>query len=118
MISGAEPTIHGDGEQSHNFTFVPNVVEANLLACRASGAAWLVYKIGTGDRYTLNHTLQLIGKISGMPASAKHGLPRKADIRDSQADIAQARQIIGYNPGVDFEEGLKQPWDWYYSSRI
>jgi nucleoside-diphosphate-sugar epimerase len=117
MISGVQPTIYGDGEQSRDFTFVRNVVEANLLACRASGAVGLVFNVGMGNRYTLNHTLQLLGKISGMPAIAKYGPPREADIRDSQADIGQARQILGYNPGVDFEEGLKHTWEWYCSSR-
>jgi UDP-N-acetylglucosamine 4-epimerase len=52
-----------------------------------------------------------------MPANAKYGPPREADIRDSQADITQARQILGYNPGIDFEEGLKHTWEWYVSSR-
>ena len=117
MLSGVHPTIYGDGEQSRDFTFVRNVVEANLLACSAHGAAGLVFNVGTGNRYTLNHTLELLGNISGMPAIAKYGPSRDADIRDSQADIAQARQILGYNPRVGFEEGLKQTWEWYRSSR-
>lgn len=117
VINGEQPTIHGDGEQSRDFTFVRNVVEANLLACNASDAAGLSFNVGTGKRYTLNHTLQLLGKISGMPACAKYGPPREGDIRDSQADIAQARQILGYNPCVGFEEGLKHTWEWYCSSR-
>jgi nucleoside-diphosphate-sugar epimerase len=117
VVNGAQPTIYGDGEQSRDFTFVRNVVEANLLACKASGAAGLVFNVGTGNRYTLNHTLQLLGKISGMQAIAKYGPSREADIRDSQADIAQARQILGYNPGVDFEEGLKHTWEWYCSAQ-
>lgn len=117
VINGEQPTIHGDGEQSRDFTFVRNVVEANLLACKVSDAAGLVFNVGTGNRYTLNYTLQLLGKISGMPAYAKYGPPREGDIRDSQADIAQARQILGYNPCVVFEEGLKRTWEWYYSSR-
>jgi len=117
VARGAQPTIYGDGEQSRDFTFVRNVVEANLLACKASGAAGLVFNVGTGNRYTLNQTLQLIGKIAGMPAYAKYGPPREGDIRDSQADIARARQILGYNPRVGFEEGLKHTWEWYCSSR-
>jgi UDP-glucose 4-epimerase len=117
VINGEQPTIHGDGEQSRDFTFVQNVVDANLLACKASDAAGLVFNVGTGNRYTLNHTLQLLGEISGMPAYAKYGPPREGDIRDSQADIAQARQILGYNPCVGFEEGLKHTWEWYCSSR-
>ena len=117
VINGEQPTIHGDGEQSRDFTFVQNVVDANLLACKASDAAGLVFNVGTGNRYTLNHTLQLLGEISGMPAYAKYGPPREGDIRDSQADIAQARQILGYNPDVGFEEGLKHTWEWYSSSQ-
>ena len=118
VMNGEQPMIYGDGEQSRDFTFVRNVVEANLLACRASDAAGLVFNVGTGNRYTLNHTLQLLGKISGMPANAKYGPPREADIRDSQADIAQARQILGYDdPVIGFEEGLKHTWEWYHSSR-
>jgi nucleoside-diphosphate-sugar epimerase len=117
IMNGEQPMIYGDGEQSRDFTFVRNVVEANLLACRASDAAGLVFNVGTGNRYTLNDTLQLLEKISGMPANAKYGPPREADIRDSQADIGQARQILGYNPVIGFEEGLKHTWEWFCSSR-
>jgi nucleoside-diphosphate-sugar epimerase len=117
VLSGAHPTIYGDGEQSRDFIFVRNVVEANLLACTASDAAGLVFNVGTGNRYTLNQTLQLLGKISGMPANAKYCPAREADIRDSQADIAQARQILGYDPVIGFEAGLKNTWEWYCSSR-
>jgi nucleoside-diphosphate-sugar epimerase len=71
VISGVQPTIYGDAEQSRDFTFVRNVVDANLLACKAGDALGLVFNVGTGNRYTLNHTLRLLGKISGMPANAK-----------------------------------------------
>jgi UDP-glucose 4-epimerase len=117
VMNGEQPTVYGDGEQSRDFTFVRNVVEANLSACVASDAAGLVFNVGTGNRYTLNYTLQLLGKISGMPISAKYGPPREADIRDSQADIGQARAILGYNPVIGFEAGLKLTWEWYCSSR-
>jgi nucleoside-diphosphate-sugar epimerase len=117
VINGEQPTIYGDGEQSRDFTYVRNVVEANLLACRASEAAGLVFNVGTNNRYTLNQTLKLLGKISNMPAYPKYGPRREGDIRDSQADIARARQILGYNPAIDFEEGLKYTWEWFCSSR-
>jgi UDP-N-acetylglucosamine/UDP-N-acetyl-alpha-D-glucosaminouronate 4-epimerase len=117
VINGEQPTIYGDGEQSRDFTFVRNVVVANLLACKASDAAGLVFNVGTGNRYTLNQTLRLLGKISGAPLCAKYGPPRKGDIRDSQADISKARQVLGYNPCVGFEEGLKYTWEWYTSWR-
>jgi UDP-glucose 4-epimerase len=117
LLNGNQPKIHGDGEQSRDFTFVRNVVEANLLACEASDAAGHVLNIGTGKHYTLNQTLQLLGKISGLPASAKYGPPREADIRNSQADIAQAREILGYQPQISFEEGLRNTWDWHRAAR-
>jgi nucleoside-diphosphate-sugar epimerase len=117
LISGSQPTVFGDGEQSRDFTFVRNAVEANLLACLAPDAPGLVMNVGTGNRYTLNETLQLLGKISGVPAKALYGPPRDGDIRDSQADIALARRILGYNPIVGFEEGLRRTWEWYSSSR-
>jgi nucleoside-diphosphate-sugar epimerase len=117
IMNGEQPTIYGDGGQSRDFTYVRNVVEVNILACRANDAAGLVFNVGTGNRYTLNHTLQLLGKISGMLTNARYGPAREADIRDSQADIEQARRILGYNPVIGFEEGLIQTWEWYSSSR-
>jgi nucleoside-diphosphate-sugar epimerase len=113
ILEGKQPTIYGDGEQSRDFTYVANVVEANLLACEAQGAAGMAFNIGTGNRYTLNQTLQLLEKISGKPAKATYGSPREGDIRDSQADIALARQKLGYDPRVGFEEGLKRTWEWF-----
>lgn len=116
ILEGKQPTIYGDGEQSRDFTYVANVVEANLLACEAQGAAGMAFNIGTGNRYTLNQTLQLLGKISGKPAKATYASPREGDIRDSQADIALARQKLGYDPRVGFEEGLKRTWEWFRAS--
>jgi nucleoside-diphosphate-sugar epimerase len=113
ILEGKQPTIYGDGEQSRDFTYVANVVQANLLACEAKGTAGMAFNIGTGNRYTLNHTLQLLGKISGKPTKSNYGSPRDGDIRDSQADIALARQKLGYDPLVEFEEGLRRTWEWY-----
>jgi UDP-N-acetylglucosamine/UDP-N-acetyl-alpha-D-glucosaminouronate 4-epimerase len=118
LISGAQPTIFGDGEQSRDFTFVRNAVEANLLACEASDAPGEVFNVGTGNRHTLNQTMRLLAKISGLSISAIYAPPREADIRDSQADITRARQVLGYNPIVGFEQGLRHTWEWYRSSRI
>ena len=75
----------------------------------------MIFNGGTGARFTLNHTLALLSKISGKPANAKYDPPRAGDIRDSQADISLARQMLGYVPTVDFEEGLRRTWDWYKS---
>jgi nucleoside-diphosphate-sugar epimerase len=102
--------IYGDGEQSRDFTYVSNVVDANLLACDAENAPGLAFNIGTGVRNTLNQTLKLLGSISGRPANPKYLNRREGDIRDSQADISRARQILRFNPLVDFPEGLKRTW--------
>jgi len=113
FLEGTDPTIYGDGQQSRDFTFVANAVQANLLACTAQNVAGLVFNIGTGNRYTLNQTLQLFGKITGRPVRAKYGPPRQGDILHSQADISEARKQLGYNPQIGFEEGLRRTWEWF-----
>ena len=116
LLDGQPPVVFGDGEQSRDFTYVANVVDATLRACEAPGASGKVFNVGTGERFTLNETLRLLGKISGKNAQAKYEPPRTGDIRDSQADISLARQILGYQPSVAFEEGLKRTWAWYAST--
>ena len=113
LLNGTQPTVYGDGEQSRDFTYVGNAVEANLLACESKRAAGLAINIGTGSRYTLNQTLALLEKITGRPAKAKYGPPREGDIHDSQADISRAKDVLGYNPRFGFEEGLKNTWEWF-----
>jgi len=115
MRNGGEPNVFGDGEQSRDFTFVQNVVTANIQACETPGIGGRAFNLGTGGRYTLNYTLQLLEGFAGRPAKAKHGPPREGDIHDSQADISLAAQSFGYKPQVDFEEGLRNTWDWYTS---
>ena len=116
MQKGTAPTVYGDGEQSRDFTFVANVVQANLLACETPGIAGMVFNAGTGQRYTLNQTLALLEKFAGHPSHAKYVEPRNGDILDSQADISLAREKLGYDPAVGFEEGLRRTWEWYCSS--
>jgi len=113
LLKGTRPTVNGDGEQSRDFTYVANVVQANLLACCASGAAGLAINVGTGNRYTLNQTLALLEGITGRTALAKYAPPREGDIRDSQADITRAREVLGYNPRIGFKEGLRLTWEWF-----
>jgi nucleoside-diphosphate-sugar epimerase len=113
MRNGAQPSIYGDGEQSRDFTFVQNVVAANLQACETPGIGGRAFNLGTGGRYTLNYTLELLERFAGRPSKAKYGSPREGDIRDSQADVSQATQAFGYHPQINFEEGLRKTWDWY-----
>jgi nucleoside-diphosphate-sugar epimerase len=113
VLRGTPATVYGDGEQSRDFTYVANVVQANLLACEARAAAGLAMNVGTGNRYTLNQTLALLEGISSRAALAKYQPPRAGDIRDSQADISLAREVLGYNPGIGFEEGLSRTWEWF-----
>lgn len=113
MLNDAQPVVFGDGEQSRDFNFVQNVVEVNLLACQAKDCSGMVFNIGTGNRYTLNQTLALLQKISGRTTAAKYEPPRSGDILHSQADISAARKYLGYNPQVNFEEGLRRTWEWY-----
>ncbi|MGH8101994.1 MAG: SDR family oxidoreductase, partial [Chthoniobacterales bacterium] len=108
MQKGVPPTVYGDGRQSRDFTYIENVVQANLRACETPGIAGMVFNAGTGGRYTLNHTLAVLEKLSGRPARAKYVESRSGDIRDSQADISLARRKLGYNPQVSFEEGLRR----------
>src|SRR6202049_835319 len=117
ILNGTQPVVYGDGEQSRDFTYVGNAVEANLLACESKRAAGLAINIGTGSRYTPKHNLALLEKITGRPANAKYGPPREGDIHDSQADISRAKDVLGYHPRIGFEEGLKHTWDWFYDSQ-
>jgi UDP-N-acetylglucosamine/UDP-N-acetyl-alpha-D-glucosaminouronate 4-epimerase len=107
------PVIYGDGEQTRDFTFVENAVQANLLACEAPTASGGIFNIGTGARISLNQTLELFRRISGKQLEAKYDPPREGDIRDSQADISKARQVLGYEPAVQFKEGLERTFAWY-----
>jgi|HubBroStandDraft_6_1064221.scaffolds.fasta_scaffold69109_2 nucleoside-diphosphate-sugar epimerase len=113
-LNQTTPVIFGDGEQTRDFTYVDNAVQANLLAFEApSNASGGVYNVGVGGRVSLNQVVQLLGKISGHPMEAKHEPNRDGDIRDSQADITAARTLLGYTAPVDFEEGLRRTYEWY-----
>jgi UDP-glucose 4-epimerase len=117
LLAGTQPTVYGDGEQSRDFVYVSNVVEANLLAAEAAAAPGHSFNIGTGNRCTLNQTLALLEKFTGRSAQPRYAAVREGDIRDSQADIGLAREILGYHPQVGFEEGLKNTWEWFYEGQ-
>lgn len=101
-------TVYGDGEQSRDFTYVENIVEANLLAAEASSAAaGNVYNVGCGARVSLNTLISLLEEIIGVKAEVAYAKPKAGDVRHSLADIAQARHVLGYEPKVMLNEGLR-----------
>jgi len=118
FLEHTQPVVFGDGQQTRDFTFVDNAVHANLLACEAPNLAGKVFNIGCGGRISLNEVLATLRKISGKALEAKYDPPRQGDILDSQADISQARALLGYAPHVGFEEGLRRTFDWYRESRL
>ena len=120
MLRGEQPSINGDGEQSRDFTYIDNAVEANLLACRApeAKAAGQVFNVATGRRVTLNETFKLLKDLTGYDGQPKYGPERGGDIKHSLADISKAESGLSYKPLVDFEEGLKRTVDWYRKSVV
>jgi nucleoside-diphosphate-sugar epimerase len=118
FLEDAQPVIFGDGEQTRDFTYVENAVLANLLACEAPNVSGKVFNVGVGGRFSLNQTVALLNQISGKSLETKYEPPRDGDIRDSQADISQAREFLGYEPQVTFEEGLRRTFDWYRAAQL
>jgi nucleoside-diphosphate-sugar epimerase len=115
FLEDQQPVVFGDGEQTRDFTYVENAVQANLLACEAPNASGSVFNIGTGGRVSLNQALQAFQRVSGKRLQAKYDPSREGDIRDSQADITKAREILSYDPAVMFDEGLERTFEWYRS---
>jgi len=115
MLNGQTPMIFGDGEQSRDFTYIDNAVQANLLACSApaKSVAGQVFNVATGERYTLNQTVELLRKLTDFKGQPQFTAERPGDVKHSLADISRARQHLGYNPTVDFKEGLKRTVAWY-----
>jgi nucleoside-diphosphate-sugar epimerase len=106
------PTIFGDGEQSRDFTYVANVVDATLRASLAPAAAGKVMNVGTGKSCTLNQIIALLNTIFGVKVIPQYGAPRVGDVRHSTADISLARTTLGYEPQVSLEDGLRRTVDW------
>jgi nucleoside-diphosphate-sugar epimerase len=106
LLKGQRPIIFGDGEQTRDFTYITNVVQANLLAASSADAVGRVMNIGCGERISLNRVLHLAGELIGTTVSAESREPRPGDVRDSLADISLARGLLGYQPIIGFREGL------------
>ena len=120
MLAGEQPTIFGDGEQSRDFTYIDNVVHANLLAGEtpAERVSGRVMNVATGSRITLNETFRVLRDLTGYKGEAAYGPSRSGDIRDSLADIRLAGELLGYEPTVDFREGLRRTVEWYRANAL
>lgn len=115
LQQGKRPAIFGDGEQGRDFTYIDNVVQANLLAADAPAmeVSGHVFNVACGERHTLNETYRVIARLLHSGLEPEHLLERPGDVRDSLADISAAQQAFGYTPLVGFEEGLRRTVDWY-----
>jgi len=113
LLEKRAPTIHGDGEQTRDFTYVANVVDGVLRACTAN-ASGQVLNVATGSRISLNELFRVLRSLTGRDGiNPTYGPARAGDVRDSQADISKAQRLLGYQPLVGLEEGLRRTVDWY-----
>ncbi len=117
LLEGRTPLILGDGEQSRDFTYVGNVVNGVLRALAAPGVAGEVFNIATGHRVSLLRLLATLAGLIGVEAAPAFGDARPGEVRDSQADIGKARGLLGYEPTIPFEVGLRHTVDWYRDGR-
>jgi UDP-glucose 4-epimerase len=115
MLQGQQPVIFGDGQTSRDFTFVDNVVAANLLACQAPAERVVgqVFNVATGKSFSLTQLYALLQELTGYSGAPAYAPARSGDIRDSLADSSRARQAMGYETLVDFREGLRKTVEWY-----
>ena len=113
LLENRPPTIFGDGEQTRDFTYVANVVDGVLRACEAAGASGEIINVATGGRISLNALFEAMRGLVGATVQPQYAAGRAGDVRDSQADITKARTLLGYQPTVSFEDGLRKTVDWY-----
>jgi len=120
MLADKPCTIFGDGEQSRDFTYVENAVNANLLACNAPAekVSGRVFNVATATRFSLNETFRILAAIIGYNGQPKYAPPRAGDVKHSLADISLAKAAMGYEPTVGFEEGLSRTVAWYKQALV
>jgi nucleoside-diphosphate-sugar epimerase len=116
LLEGGRAIIYGDGEQSRDFTYVKNVVDANLLAVRSGKAGGQMVNVACGSRYTVNELYERIKAILGSSEEPIYEESRRGDVKHSQADVTKARELFGFSCSVSFEEGLEKTVDWYKKS--
>ncbi len=117
FLEGERPTIYGDGEQSRDFTYIENVVEATLLAAHADAVGGETFNIACGDRISLNELIAELRELTGKQVEPIYAEPRPGDVRHSLADISRARAALGYEPRVDVRTGLRETFAHYQSQR-
>jgi UDP-glucose 4-epimerase len=108
LLEKRRPIVFGDGEQTRDFTYIENVVQANLLASTSTDAVGEALNIGCGERISLNRILHIVSELLGIQVDAEYREQRPGDVRDSLADINKARELLGYTPTVNFREGLER----------
>jgi UDP-glucose 4-epimerase len=119
LQNNERPTIYGDGEQTRDFTYIANVVDANLRAAQSAGAVGEVINIANGESISVNQVLAALQKLTGRSEQQAEYLPaRSGDVRDSLADLTLARSALGYEPLFDLEEGLRRTLEWWKTSRF
>ena len=118
ILKGEPPTIYGDGEQSRDFTYIDNVVDANLLAARARQTQGEVINIACGQAVTVNEIIDMINNLLGKSVKPTYTPPRPGDVKHSLADITAAQNLIDYKPNVSFNNGLRLAIDWYKANLI
>ena len=116
LLEGKSPTIYGDGEQSRDFTYVGNIVKANIMAARWKEAAGQVINVACGGRFTLNELYGMLCELTGVSIDPVYADTRPGDVKHSQADISMAEKLLGYSVETGFEEGLKRTVEWYKQS--
>jgi nucleoside-diphosphate-sugar epimerase len=119
LLSEARPVIYGDGEQTRDFTYIADVVRGNLLAATTTKGIGQVMNLARGERITLNELLETLKRITGRTeVEVEYREPRAGDVRHSQADITRARELLGFEPQVGLEEGLRKTIEWWKQSRF
>ena len=118
ILKDEPPTIYGDGEQSRDFTYIDNVVDANLLAGRAKCTQGEVVNIACGQAVTVNQIIDMINNLLGKNVKPKYVAPRPGDVKHSLADITAAKKLIGFEPAVQFQDGLEKAIDWYRENLV
>jgi len=112
MLNGEQPVIYGDGEQSRDFTYIDNAIQANILAAE-SDVTGEAFNVGTGGRVTVNELVETLNDLLGTDIDPVHDDPRPGDVRHSHADISKAESLLGYDPSIGFEEGIERTIEFY-----